>query len=59
MKDAPGDWNCSEPDEVQPGGTEVDLAVEEGVLPPPTQGQTLGVTKLEVSRCVPLHGTGS
>lgn len=34
----------------------MEVAVGEPVA---TQGQTSGVTKLEVSRWVPLHGTGT
>lgn len=53
-----GGWTCPEPEETQPGGTDVDLTTaEESVVG--THGHTLGVTKLEVSRCVPLQGTGS
>jgi hypothetical protein len=49
----PGAWIWPELDS-QPLGRPVEVGE-----PVATQGQTLGVTKLEVSRWVPLHGTGT
>jgi hypothetical protein len=49
----PGGRICPELDS-QPLGRPVDVGE-----PVATQGQTSGVTKLEVSRWVPLHGTGT
>lgn len=52
-----GGWTDPDPEYSQPLGSDVILAVvdEVGVA---TQGQMLGVSKLEVSRCVPDHGIG-
>ena len=49
-----GQCSLTEPPDSKPLGSEV--AVGEPVA---TQGQTLGVTKVEVSRWVPLQGTGA
>lgn len=58
-EDALGGWTDPDPEKVQPLGSDVDSEVEETrVVGVGTQGQMLGVTKLDVSRCVPLQGIG-
>lgn len=52
-----GGCTCPVPETVQPSGTDVMVATEEEKVLG-TQGQTLGISNVDVSRCVPLQGTG-